>query len=113
MLPGYPRGLAPLSDFPDSLFVQQINSSDKSRRQFLPNRFNSRHANSPHRLSPSDPPDEDLPMLKQLNEGIEQRRLFTEDQCSRIEQKINEVVETAELDEYKPCTVDRAPLRNK
>ncbi|XP_049801380.1 RNA demethylase ALKBH5-like isoform X2 [Schistocerca nitens] len=57
--------------------------------------------------------DENLVLLKQIHTGIQQRRLFDNDQCTAIENKIDEVVELADKGKYKPCTVDRAPLRNK
>ncbi|KAK6170072.1 hypothetical protein SNE40_018552 [Patella caerulea] len=51
--------------------------------------------------------------LKKVHSGIEQRRLFTSAQCAEIEKKIDDVVAKANRNEYKDCTVDRAPLRNK
>lgn len=57
--------------------------------------------------------EENLILLKQIHTGIQQRRLFDGDQCAAIENKIDEVVELADQGKYKPCTVDRAPLRSK
>ena len=51
--------------------------------------------------------------MRKTEEGITQRRLFSDDQCEEIEKKIDEVVRIAERGMYKEHTVDRAPLRNK
>ena len=51
--------------------------------------------------------------LRKVHAGIVQRRLFSEDECIKIEDKINEVVNIANKGIYKDHTVDRAPLRNK
>ncbi|CAG5117781.1 unnamed protein product [Candidula unifasciata] len=51
--------------------------------------------------------------LQKVMSGIQQRRLFTEDECKHIEKKIDKVVKLADLGLYKEHTVDRAPLRNK
>lgn len=51
--------------------------------------------------------------LSKVHAGIKQRRLFNDDQCEKIEEKINETVKIADKGEYKSHTVDRAPLRNK
>lgn len=61
----------------------------------------------------SDDEDDHLETLRKLHEGIQQRRLFSEEECEVIEKKIDEVVIKAELGKYKSHTVDRAPLRNK
>jgi alkylated DNA repair protein alkB family protein 5 len=51
--------------------------------------------------------------LCKIHEGIQQRRIFSEEECLAIEEKINEVVANAEDGCYKQHTVDTAPLRNK
>jgi len=61
----------------------------------------------------SDEEDSNLETLRRLHEGIQQRRLFSEEECEEIEKKIDEVVAEAESGHYKSHTVDRAPLRNK
>ncbi len=58
-------------------------------------------------------PEERIEELRLIHSGIKQRRLFTEDQCEIIEQKIDEVVAQAEKGLFLEKTVDRAPLRNK
>ncbi|CAG2055067.1 unnamed protein product [Timema podura] len=73
----------------------------------------SRFSNSPHQYTPYHSVDDNFIMLKRIHTGIQQRRLFDNDQCAMIENKIDEVVELADGGKYKPCTVDRAPLRNK
>ena len=41
------------------------------------------------------------------------RRLFDSQSSDKIESKIEEICQKAEKGLFKPCTVDRAPLRNK
>ncbi|KAG8433343.1 hypothetical protein GDO86_017574 [Hymenochirus boettgeri] len=50
---------------------------------------------------------------RKVRSGIRQICLFSPDECSRIEAKIDEVVSRAEKGLYRDHTVDRAPLRNK
>ncbi|XP_063240243.1 RNA demethylase ALKBH5-like isoform X2 [Bacillus rossius redtenbacheri] len=68
---------------------------------------------SPHHYPPFHSVDDSFVVLKRIHTGIQQRRLFDGEQCALIERKIDEVVTLADRGEYKPCTVDRAPLRNK
>lgn len=51
--------------------------------------------------------------LMKIHTGIQQRRLFSPEQCKVIEDKIDEVCRIADQGKYKSHTVDRAPLRNK
>lgn len=57
--------------------------------------------------------DSYLDTLRKLHEGIQQRRLFSDEESKEIESKIEEVVSFGEKGLYKKHTVDRAPLRNK
>ncbi|KFM68135.1 putative alpha-ketoglutarate-dependent dioxygenase ABH5, partial [Stegodyphus mimosarum] len=57
--------------------------------------------------------DSYLDTLRKLHEGIQQRRLFSDEESKAIEDKIDEVVAIGEKGLYKKYTVDRAPLRNK
>lgn len=50
---------------------------------------------------------------RKVKSGIRQIRLFSQDECSKIEARIDEVVSRAEKGLYNEHTVDRAPLRNK
>ncbi|XP_062967158.1 RNA demethylase ALKBH5 isoform X2 [Cynocephalus volans] len=50
---------------------------------------------------------------RKVKSGIRQMRLFSQDECSKIEARIDEVVSRAEKGLYNEHTVDRAPLRNK
>ncbi|XP_030066939.1 RNA demethylase ALKBH5 [Microcaecilia unicolor] len=50
---------------------------------------------------------------RKVKHGIRQVRLFSPDECLKIEGKIDEVVSRAEKGLYRDHTVDRAPLRNK
>ncbi|XP_023221680.1 RNA demethylase ALKBH5-like [Centruroides sculpturatus] len=52
-------------------------------------------------------------VLRKLHEGIQQRRMFSEEECICIENKIEDVVRCGEIGKYKQHTVDRSPLRNK
>lgn len=52
-------------------------------------------------------------VLRKLHEGIQQRRMFSEEECICIENKIEDVVRCGEIGGYKQHTVDRSPLRNK
>uniref|UniRef100_H2ZNX6 Alpha-ketoglutarate-dependent dioxygenase alkB homolog 5 n=2 Tax=Ciona savignyi TaxID=51511 RepID=H2ZNX6_CIOSA len=45
--------------------------------------------------------------------GIQQKKLFSDDDCDEIERCIDEVVKNGERNMYKEHTVDRAPLRLK
>ena len=51
--------------------------------------------------------------LQKVHEGIRQRILFDNEECDKIESKIDEVVESGKRAEYRAFTVDRAPLRVK
>ena len=51
--------------------------------------------------------------LQKIHEGITQRVLFDDEDCLKIEKKIDEVVANAEKGQYREKTVDRAPLRIK
>lgn len=48
-----------------------------------------------------------------MKSGIRQMRLFSQDECAKIEARIDEVVSRAEKGLYNEHTVDRAPPRNK
>ncbi|XP_053550700.1 RNA demethylase ALKBH5 [Bombina bombina] len=50
---------------------------------------------------------------RKVRSGIRQVKLFSPEECERIEAKIDEVVSRAEKGLYRDHTVDRAPLRNK
>lgn len=50
---------------------------------------------------------------RKVKSGIRQMRLFSQDECAKIEARIDEVVARAEKGLYNEHTVDRAPLRNK
>ncbi|XP_067859193.1 RNA demethylase ALKBH5 [Heptranchias perlo] len=57
--------------------------------------------------------DERQGEARRVRQGIRQLRLFTADECTEIETKIEDVVSRAEKGIYRDHTVDRAPLRNK
>lgn len=72
-----------------------------------------RHTSAPLYYSHCRTIEEDIALLDLIKEGVKQKRLFDDAQCTKIEDKIERVVERADKGKYKPCTVDRAPLRNK
>ncbi|XP_077574241.1 RNA demethylase ALKBH5 [Stigmatopora nigra] len=45
--------------------------------------------------------------------SVQQKSIFTPEECASIEEKIDQVVAKAEAGQYREHTVDRAPLRNK
>lgn len=74
-----------------------------------------------HHDSDSEPTDSEEPSREEEEEeearkvksGIRQLRLFSPEECIKIEARIDDVVSRAEKGLYKEHTVDRAPLRNK
>lgn len=74
--------------------------------------FNSKSSQSFESCAEDDE-DELTELLGKVHSGIQQRRLFTVEQCTQIEKKIDKVVFLANKGFYKRHTVDRAPLRNK
>ncbi|KAK9392980.1 RNA demethylase ALKBH5 [Crotalus adamanteus] len=74
-----------------------------------------------HHDSDSEPTDSEEPSREEEEEeearkvksGIRQLRLFSPEECVKIEARIDDVVSRAEKGLYKEHTVDRAPLRNK
>lgn len=80
-------------------------SDDKHRRYGSETRHSSRYSKHDD-LSRQEE-------LRKLHAGIQQRRLFSSEDCKVIEEKIESVVRLANKGAYKPHTVDRAPLRNK
>lgn len=50
---------------------------------------------------------------RRVKSSIQQKSIFSPEQCKLIEEKIDEVVAKAEAGLYRKHTVDRAPLRNK
>ncbi|KAF7689785.1 RNA demethylase ALKBH5 [Silurus meridionalis] len=52
-------------------------------------------------------------VVHKVKSGITQARVFTPEECARIEAQIDEVVVRGDRGLYREHTVDRAPLRNK
>lgn len=52
-------------------------------------------------------------VARKVKSGITQARVFTLEDCVRIEAKIDDVVARGDRGLYREHTVDRAPLRNK
>ncbi|XP_006637193.1 RNA demethylase ALKBH5 [Lepisosteus oculatus] len=61
----------------------------------------------------SDYEDQREVEAQKVKTGIRQVSIFSSEECSRIEAKIDEVVSKGEKGLYREHTVDRAPLRNK
>lgn len=61
----------------------------------------------------SDPEEQREVEARKVKSGITQVSIFSPEECSVIESKIDEVVSKGEKGLYREHTVDRAPLRNK
>ncbi|KAJ8413506.1 hypothetical protein AAFF_G00080130 [Aldrovandia affinis] len=61
----------------------------------------------------SDPEEQREVEAQKVKSGITQVNIFSTEECSVIESKIDEVVSKGEKGLYREHTVDRAPLRNK
>ena len=57
--------------------------------------------------------DENWPVAEKIWSSVKVRRLFDSEASALIESKIDQIVQDADKGAFKPCTVDRAPLRNK
>ena len=57
--------------------------------------------------------DENWPVAEKIWSSVKVRRLFDSEASALIESKIDQIVQDADNGAFKPCTVDRAPLRNK
>ena len=53
------------------------------------------------------------PKRRRITESVESKVLFSREDCEEIEERILEVCKKGDRGGYKPCTVDRAHLRNK
>ena len=60
-----------------------------------------------------DPFGEEWTQAEKIWSTVKVRRLFDSEACSVIEAKIEKVVEDAKKGLFRPCTVDKAPLRTK
>lgn len=90
---------------------RRLPSGDDSDFTVAPRRKRRRRDRN-HHWQPRSFEDE-MEEVKKIHSGVSQMPLFTEEECSEIEDKINEVVDIAEKGLYRDHTVDRAPLRNK
>ena len=93
---------------------EKLNSTPH-RKQHLENRKRRREQISgSHRQHSTHerPYDRDVELQK-VHQGIRQRILFDKEECEKIEEKIDEIVELANSGTYRSRTVDRAPLRVK
>ncbi|XP_072273545.1 RNA demethylase ALKBH5 [Pyxicephalus adspersus] len=84
----------------------------------LREKLQSREVRNKRKQPASDTEDEEAELeeeeeARKVRSGIRQVRLFSPEECARIEAKIDEVVARAEKGLYREHTVDRAPLRNK
>lgn len=89
-----------------------LNIAYRCEQDFFLSPFRSLNSNGIYSLKQRTI-EEEIEILNLIRDGVQQKRLFDDAQCIKIEGKINRVVERAEKGKYKPCTVDRAPLRNK
>ncbi|XP_036408939.1 RNA demethylase ALKBH5-like [Megalops cyprinoides] len=112
------------SDFRDRMAASGFSDLREKLKAMTPHRDNYKNKVSDHSKgrkrkyydSEEDYSDyeeqRELEALK-VKSGIRQVNIFSSDECSRIEAKIDEVVSKAEKGLYREHTVDRAPLRNK
>jgi len=82
--------------------------------------FDEKTDRKPHRDDRKDHRDEKRHSTSTGNETADKiaastsaTQLFSDAECRVIERKIDEVVAAGANGEYKPCTVDKTPLRNK
>ncbi|XP_026676084.1 uncharacterized protein LOC103504852 [Diaphorina citri] len=77
----------------------------------LKNRYSRNQRSSPYDIGQSKHHAREL--RQKILQGVNQMSLFSHEECLALERNIDEVSSLAEQGQYKPCTVDRAPLRNK
>lgn len=65
------------------------------------------------RRAGTDDEEDEEEEARRVKRGVAQARVFSAEECARIEAKIDEVVARGERGLYREHTVDRAPLRNK
>ncbi|KAG7491933.1 hypothetical protein MATL_G00009260 [Megalops atlanticus] len=93
-------------------------------KSMTPHRDNYKNKNSDHSNGSkrkyhdseedfSDPEEQREVEARKVKSGITQVSIFSTEECSVIEAKIDEVVSNGEKGLYREHTVDRAPLRNK
>ncbi len=91
----------------NGIFKQRCRSLTEDREIKRERKEKRRHSSESHSENG------DTNELQKIHEGITQRVLFDDEECLKIEKKIDEVVENAEKGLYREKTVDRAPLRIK
>ena len=102
-----PDGKRPYSDLREKL----NKNSTSHREQPLESRKRSyKQISGSHRQHSKY--DRDVELQK-VHQGIRQRILFDREECEKIEEKIDEIVQLANKGIYRSRTVDRAPLRVK
>ncbi|OWF52749.1 RNA demethylase ALKBH5-like [Mizuhopecten yessoensis] len=94
-------------DYRSVEYGRRRRESDSRRKHHDSEKYQS----SRHRHDKTEIPRQEE--LRKVNAGIQQRSLFSSEECKAIEGKIDSVVKHARLGDYKAHTVDRAPLRNK
>ncbi|KAH9489003.1 RNA demethylase alkbh5 [Bulinus truncatus] len=101
-----------ITDLREKLFKSHQRSKETSKKATSKHRgyFNRGTPRSKYDDYNTEEREEELQKVKS---GILQHRLFSAEDCSGIEQKIDKVVKISDLGLYKEHTVDRAPLRNK
>lgn len=57
--------------------------------------------------------DKKSSIIHKVWSSVSVRKLFNEEHFDEIESRIDQICQDAEKGLFKPCTVDRAPLRNK
>ncbi|XP_040569870.1 uncharacterized protein [Lepeophtheirus salmonis] len=81
------------------------------RRRRYRSGYSSEDSSSPHPNRRRDGSEDRI--REKVRAGVKTHKLYDGDACRRIENEIEKVVLKAERGDYKPCTVDRSPLRIK
>ncbi|KAL1452501.1 hypothetical protein WDU94_006727 [Cyamophila willieti] len=77
----------------------------------LKNRFSRNQRPTPYNIGHSKHYEREIRL--KIQGGITQMSLFSHEECLLLEQHVEHVTKMADHGQFKSCTVDRAPLRNK
>lgn len=91
----------------------KLNGIFKRKRRSLEEDRKIKRERKETRRSSLESYNDNVTELQKIHKGITQRVLFDDEECLKVEKKIDEVVANAEKGRYREKTVDRAPLRIK
>lgn len=89
------------------------NKSEKKKKHKSESEKSKSKSKHKSRHRDDEPETEKERELRKVHSGIEQYRMFDDEKCVEIEEKIDLVVKCGDMGGFKEHTVDRAPLRNK